>query len=298
MKCNKFTLLIRTDKSFDEEAFKEKLKNIEENGFFNFFYSQRFGSPRFINWFWGLLMLRGEYENVITSFLCSEGQREVQFFKELRKKIKDNLGNWEKVEEILSPFPLILNNELKVVRYLKNNPQDFSGALNQMPEQIQMWVFAYASLLFNRKISELTLLNKPLPEKLGLILSKDENDWMQYYEFLKQDGILEMPLKNLKPFQNIQWKKREIKTKEKAAIHKYKKVEEGIVLSFSLPKACYATTFLSHLFQLGSGMPPEQISDNIVDTKKVLEEGLIQDLLEKFKDISYSKKNDIFEKSE
>jgi TruD family tRNA pseudouridine synthase len=295
---NKFTLLVRTGKNFDAEKFEKNLKIIEENGFYNFFYSQRFGSPRFINWFWGLLILKGEYKNAVSSFLTSEGQREVLFFKNLREKIKENLGNWEKIEEILSPFPLILTNELKVVRYLKEQPSDFTGALNQIPEQVQMWIFAYASLLFNRKISDLISTNKPLPEKLPLILSKNQNDWIEYYDYLKEDGISTMPLNNLKPFANIQWKKREIKTKESVKIYKTKVIKEGVVLSFSLPKACYATTFLSHLFLLGSGTPPEDISDQIIDTKEMLGENPIKDVLEKFKDISHSKKQDFFEKSE
>src|SRR3989338_7909000 len=298
LKGNKFTLLIRTDKSFDKEKFKKNLRNIEENGFFNFFYSQRFGSPRFINWFWGLLILKGEYKNAITSFLCSAGQREVDYFKNLREKIRDNLGNWEKINEIIKPFPLILCNELRVIKYLRDNPSNFAGALNQIPEQTQMWIYAYASLIFNRKVSELALEGKPLPEKLPLILSKDQNDWAEYSDFLKEDGISAMPLNNLKPFQNIQWKKREIKVKEKAIVHDVKIIKEGVVLSFSLPKACYATNFLSHLFLLGSGMPPKNISDKIIDTKEVLGEGSIKDLLEKFKDISHSKKQDLFEKSE
>src|SRR3989338_2261795 len=193
LKGNKFTLLIRTDKSFDKEKFKKNLRNIEENGFFNFFYSQRFGSPRFINWFWGLLILKGEYKNAVLSFLCSEGQNETAYFKKIREEIKNHFGNWEKVAKILEPFPIILQNELKAVHYLKNNPSDFIGALNQIPEQIQLWVYAYGSLLFNRKISEYLRDDIKLPEKLPLILSNDKNDWIVYDDFLKEDGILSIP---------------------------------------------------------------------------------------------------------
>lgn len=298
LKGNMFTVLIRTNGSFDKKQFLSDLEDIKERGFLNFFYSQRFGSPRFVNWFWGLLILKGEYRNAVLSFLCSEGQREIQYFKNLREGIKKNIDNWGKIEEIMAPFPLVLQNELKVVRYLKNNPRDYVGALKQIPEQIQLWIFAYASLLFNRKISEYIHDGKLLPEKLPLILSTDKNDWLPYYDFLAEDGISSMPLANLKPFSDIQWKKREIKTREQVKIHKVEIVPEGIVLSFSLPKGCYATTFLAHFFQLTTGLPPKDISDKIVDTKEVLNEGSLKDLIEKFKEVTFSKTEDLFEKFE
>ena len=298
LKGNKFTILVRTDNYFDKEKFNKNLENVKASGFYNFFYSQRFGSPRFINWFWGLLILKGEYKNAVISFLCSEGQRESLYFKNLREEIKKNIDDWQKIEKILKPFPLILQNETKIVKELKNNPNDFAGALNQIPEQVQLWVFAYGSLLFNRKISEYISEKKPLPEKLPLILNKDKNDWLPYLDFLKEDGISYMPLKNLTPFPDIQWKKREIKIREKAQIYKTEIIPEGVVMSFSLPKGCYATTFLAHFFQLSSGLPPENISDKIIDVKEVLGQGSLKNIIEKFKEVTFSKSENIFEKFE
>src|SRR3989344_768074 len=298
LKGNKFTILIRTDESFKKEKFLENLEFIKKDGFFNFFYSQRFGSPRFINWFWGLLILKGEYKNAVLSFLCSEGQNETAYFKKIREEIKNHFGNWEKVAKILEPFPIILQNELKAVHYLKNNPSDFIGALNQIPEQIQLWVYAYGSLLFNRKISEYLRDDIKLPEKLPLILSNDKNDWIVYDDFLKEDGILSMPFQNLKPFNFIQWKKREMATKEKTEIHNIKIIKEGVVLSFTLPKGCYATSFLSNLFQLALGLPPENILQDQIDIKEILGEENIKNTLEKFKSITFSKTENLFDKFE
>lgn len=296
LKGNTFTILVRTDESFQKEKFLKSVEKINSDGFFNFFYSQRFGSPRFINWFWGSLILKGEYKKAVLSFLCSEGQREIEYFKKIRSEIKNQFGNWQSIEHILKPFPLVLHHETKIVRYLKNNPADFIGALNQISEQIQLWVFAYASLLFNRKISEYIKNNAPLPEKLPLIVSNDKNDWKEYYGFLKEDEINQFPISHLKPFPFIQWKKRRISTKEKAQIHKIKIIPEGVVISFTLPKASYATTFLSHLFQLTSGFPPQQFSDKAIDIKEALEKKNIQGVLEKFQKVIYPKTQDAFEK--
>ncbi|MDP3882496.1 MAG: tRNA pseudouridine(13) synthase TruD [Candidatus Staskawiczbacteria bacterium] len=295
---NKFTILIRTNNSFDKEQFKKDLAERQKNGFYNFFYLQRFGTPRLINWFWGLLIFRGDYKNAIYSFLCSEGQREIQYFKNLRNEIKNNLENWEEVEKKLELFPLIMQNELKVIRHLKKNLDDYIGALKQIPDQIKLWIFAYNSLLFNRKLSEYIAEGHTLPEKLPLFLSNDKNDWVPYHDFLKSDGIDSLFPKNIKPFTDIQWKKREIKTKIKAEVYKTKFVPEGVIMSFYLSKGCYATTFLSHFFQLQTGLPPKDISKNIIDTKQLLGEEPITDLIERFKNVTFSKSEDIFGKTE
>ena len=290
---NRFTILVRTGPDFDKDQFNHNLEKIKNSGFYNFFYTQRFSSPRFINWFWGLLILKGEYRKSVMSFLCSEGQREISYFKNIRNKIKDNFDNWDKVMEIIKPFPLALRNEIKVVKHLQQNPNDFVGALKQLPEQTKLWVFAYESLLFNRKISEYIENRRSLPEKLPMILSKNKEEWMPYFDFLKEDGISGINLKNIMPFPDILWKKKYINTKEKVDIHKVAFTKEGVVLSFSLPKGCYATTFLAHLFQLTTGVPPKDISNDIVDTKEILNEKPAKDLIEKFKEITFSKSENI-----
>jgi len=299
LEANKFTILIRTNPDFDKDQFNQNLEEVKRHGFFNFFYSQRFGSPRFINWFWGALVLKGEYEKSVSSFLCSGGQREISYFKNIRVEIKKNLGNWDKILDIIKPLPIALQNEIRVVEYLRKNPNDFVGALKQIEKQLQLWVFAYSSLLFNRKISEYISNGTKLPETLPLMLSDDKNDRMFYSDFLKEDGFSSVAMKNLTPFSNvIQWKKREIKTIVKAEIYKTELVPEGVILSFYLPKGCYATSFLSQLFQLETGAPPKDISENVIDTKKILNEGSISELSEKFKEIIFSKSENIFGDSE
>lgn len=296
LKGNRFTILLRTNKSFKEDEFLKNLDKIKKEGFYNFFYAQRFATPRLINWFWGLLILRGGYEKAVLSFICSPGLREVMYFKNLREEMRKNWRNWPEIGEIMEPFPLIFQNERKVIEYLKNNPDDFIGALNQIPEQVRLWIFAYASLLFNRKLSFCLKKGVKPPQKMPVIPSKDEKDWLFYKEFLEEDKIFSLPLKNLKPFSHIQWDKREINTKEMAVIRQTKIIPEGAVLNFALPKACYATTFLSQLFNLVSGLPPKDISYLPIDTKATLGQNSLKDILNKFSGIIHPKTENIFEK--
>lgn len=296
LKGNEFTVLVRTDSSFQREKFLENLRNIEKKGFLNFFYLQRFGTPRLINFYWGLFILRGEYQKAILSFLGSPGQRELPYFQKLREEVKENFGSWPKIEKILEPFPLIFQNERKIVSFLKNHPQDFIGALNQIPEQIQLWLFAYASWLFNKKMSLYLKQRVKLPKTLPLILNKDKKDWLFYQELLKENKIFSIPLKNIKPFPYIQWRKREIKTREEVKIQQTKIIPQGVILNFTLPKATYATTFLAHLFNIVSGLPPKNISSLPIDTKATLGKDSLEEVLNKFKEVIYPKTENILEK--
>jgi tRNA pseudouridine13 synthase len=297
LKGNEFTILIRTEKSFQKEKFLENLDEIKNDGFCNFFYLQRFGTPRLINFYWGLLILKGEYEGAVLSAICSPGEREFPYFKNLREGIKNYWPNFSKISEILEPYPLIFKEEIKMIDYLKLHPRDFSGALNQIPEQIKLWLYAFASFLFNRKLSLYTKKEINPPETMPLIFSRDENDWLFYKEFLKENEIFSIPFQNLKPFPYIQWQKREIKTKEKAKILDYKIVLEGVILDFILPKAGYATTFLAQLFNLVSGAPIKDISTFSIDTKATLGKSSLEEILNKFSEVIHPKTENIFEKS-
>ena len=293
---NKFTILVRTEENFQKENFFKKIKEIEKQGFYNFYYLQRFGTPRLINFHWGFSILKGDYKKAIFNFLSSPGKQELPYFQEIRKEIKKNWNNWQKIEEILTPFPIIFQNELKLVRYLKKRPGDFLGALKQIPEQIILWIFAFSSWLFNNKLALYIKEKEKLPKTLPLFLSKDKEDWFFYQDFLKKLKIFPPPFQNLKPYPYIQLKKREIKTKEKAKIEKIKIIPEGVILSFSLSKGVYATTFLAHLFNFFSGVPPKNISDLPVDTKATLGEKSLEDVLNCFHEVIHPKTENIFEK--
>jgi tRNA(Glu) U13 pseudouridine synthase TruD len=151
---------------------------------------------------------------------------------------------------------------------------------------VQLWVFAYSSLLFNRKITQCIEENQPLPANLPMVIQSNvKSDWLPYFDFLKEDGISAIPIKNLEPFSFMKVKRGYRKTREIAKIYKSKIVPEGVILSFSLKKGSYATSFLSHFFQLCSGLPQDNISKKIIDTKLLLGEQSITNITEKFQKI-------------
>ena len=287
LKANQFTILIRTGPDFKKEEFLKKLKEIEEKGFYNFFYLQRFGIPRLVAPYCGLYILRGDYEEAVKTALSKTGEREAIYFTALRQEIKKLWGNWENIKEILENFPITFQNELKMVDYLTKNPADFLGALNQIPRVVQLWLTSFAALLFNQKLSSYLKTGERPPQKLPLVLSSERKDWLFYEEFLKKLGIFSITftLKNLKPFPKISLRRREQNTKERAEILNYRIIPEGVILNFNLPKDCYVNTFLSHLFNLASGSPPKKFSNLPIDTKANLNQPTLEETLNKFSEV-------------
>lgn len=296
---NRFTILIRIDydhfNSKTVESFQKQIAEVRKNGFYNFYYLQRFGTPRLINIKWGMSILRGQYKEAVKSFISESSDRELPYFKNLRQSAEKIFGNWKEILKLFEPFPLTCRNELKVIRHLEKRPEDFAGALSTIPDQITLWIYAVASLLFNEKISSLVQAGKSIPNNLPLLLSNDAQDVLVYQDLLQEMNLYPPPFNNLRPFPFIRLNKRIARTKEFAEIHKVEVVDEGIIMSFSLSKGDYATTFLSHFFNLVTGKPPEWINPNIVDIKKTIGENSIEKTLEKFQSIIHSKNDNPFE---
>ena len=287
LKGNQFTILIRTGPNFNKEEFLKRLKEVEKSGFFNFFYLQRFGVPRLANQDCGLYVLKGDYEKAAFTAICKPGVRELLYFQSLRKEIEKLWGKWEAIEEVLELFPLTFRDERTVVNYLIKNPTDFLGAINQIPRVSQLWLTSFAALLFNKLLSSYSGIGKTPPETLPLVLSEKKGDWLVYKDLLNQVGVFSttFALKNLQPFPFIVLKEREQKTIEKVKILSQRIIPQGVILQFVLSKGCYATTFLSQLFNLVSGNLPKNFSNLPIDTKANLNQPSLEEILNKFSDV-------------
>jgi TruD family tRNA pseudouridine synthase len=282
---NRFTLYIRTQPgALTPEVRKtlaEKIQKIANEGFYNFFYLQRFASPRLINAQWGLSILRGDYKAAIKEFLTDRTERETPFFGNIRGEIKKNLGDWDAVSKILEPLPSFRCERI-IVEHLKKNPEDLVGALNSISDQTSFWVQGLSSLIFNEKLSSFIQNNQKPPEQLPTMLSGNIKEVQIYADLLKELGIYPLPLNNLRPFPTIQIKQQMIPTMGRVDFHDVEILDSGIILSFSLDKGEYATTFLSHLFNLVSGPATENVNTEILDIQKRL--GKETGSHEKFKD--------------
>lgn len=298
LRGNRFTVLVRTQTSLDEpnnaRMVAAVLAKVRDQGFYNFFYLQRFGTPRLRNYEWAYHILRGDYEHAVRDILTAPSDRELGYFKELRGRIEAAFGNWAEVQNILEPFPLMLVHERKIVEHLASHPGDYAGALKTIPDQITLWIYALASLFFNQKISEYLRKGKEPPERLPFILSDDRHDVDLYRDILQRYGLYPLPFKNLRPF-SIVLKKRDAPTKDRIQGLRGEVLPEGLLLRFELGKGQYATTFLSHLFNLTAGGIPQGISHERVDTTAALKKASLEPILERFASVIRVKRENTFE---
>lgn len=281
---NRFNIFIRTNNLYNPNLLMEKLKHIKEVGFYNFFGTQRFGGVRGIGHKLGLILLRGNYELAVKAFLVAQGKNEIPLVQDLRNKAKAIYGNWKEMIKIYDQMPYTFSGEIKVLKALTHEPDDYINALLAIKEQVKLWAYAYGSLLFNKKISQLVRNKIHLPAKLPLFLSNERSDKDLYEDFLEADQT-----KNfrdaVRPFPFIQLRHYEVPTLLSPKINSFNCTEDGVAINFELHKGAYATTFLSHIFTLTMGLPlPNWVSQKEVDTLKILELGTIEDIKKVFKE--------------
>lgn len=289
--ANIFTITVRTEESLDEMAVKTRVEMIEKYGVLNYFQSQRFGGLRLLSHKLGKLILQGNYDLAIRLFLFKTSSDDIPLIIKLRKEAEKSFPDWQKIEKIFKELPYTFANELKVARYLAENKDNVIGALIEIKDQTQLWVYAYSSLLFNKYLTLYSKTRGVVEEKLPVFLSDDSADSRLYQNYLKEDKTLNWR-KNLRPFKFIQIKKRLTSGRVWPTEINYRLFDGGAVIKFALGKGSYATTMLANLFELRQGLPtPEWLDTTETDPKEILGQGSIKQVRELLKDYWYSKKD-------
>lgn len=275
---NRFFIFVRTTGEIDEKQFLINFEKIKKEGALNFYFSQRFGEPRFINHLLGKLILQGKYREAVFNFLVDSGLSEIPLIKSRREEAKSNFSNWQKMKKVFEEFPFTFRNEILLLSYLEKNPNDFLGALITIKDMTQIFIFAYSSYLFN-KILSLNQDGLKLPEEIPLLLSDDWRDWKVYEYWLLKDKTQDF-LENLKPFLKFfKLQKRFVKSRIFPQKNIFKIMPEGVALSFILGKGSYATTFLSNFFEIKADSPvPEWMNNKEYDIKKELGLGSLNNI--------------------
>ncbi len=295
LKGNRFTITVRLAAPLsqaDQKDIQEKLEVAKTEGFWNFFYTQRFGTPRLISHRLGRLLLKGQYDEVVRMFCTYTGPRELPYFKAIREEVAAQWGNWTAIKEIFDRFPYHFGSERTFIHYLREHPGDFHGALMELPDQIRLWFYAYDSYLFNRKLSD-SIKTGSVPLRLPFLTSFNPADWEPYAEFLREDGV-RMPSRSYRDFPFVRVESRSCITLQPIEIHNVTIQDRVAVFSFSLPKGSYATSFLMGFFMLASGLPiVPGISMEQVDAKAILGTGTLASVLERFKTVLAQRQADL-----
>jgi len=258
---NRFTIIGRKmpNSNFDVTP------KIGVNYFYNYFYTQRFLPPRFANFYWAILLLQEHYEESLHNFLFFCSQYENLEIESMRKKAEQYSGKWTEVKKIFQNEEAYFEREIKVLEYLENNPTDTIGALNQIPEQVKLWIYSISSWFFNHKISSIIKSNRHIPNTLPMYMNQRDADYSMYKEFATNLNIYPPNNKILKAFPFLNFKNNYVKTLGSATVLKFEEKENYIKIVFDLETGSYATSFLAHFFNIISGKIPDGFSTKIIE---------------------------------
>lgn len=292
---NRFTITLRTPEIMDaalKRSMEARVAEAKTDGFWNFFYFQRFGTPRLLGHMLGRFIVKGQYENAVKMFLTFPAARELPYFIAIRKEVAGMWGDWQAIQKRIDPFAYHFHLERTFIRHLVDKPTDFLGALHELPDQIRLWIYAYDCYLYNRKLSELIRAGE-VPLSLPLITSFNPQDWKPYRAYLEEDAV-QMPSRAYKDFPFVRIESRRWPTLQNLTIHNAVFEDRFATFCFSLPKGSYATSFLMNFFMLASGLPiVPGIPTDQVDARKVLGQAPLAPVLERFKTVLDRRQTDL-----
>lgn len=288
---NYFTIAIRTENNINEAELAMRLGTIEKFGILNYYQKQRFGGLRLLNHSVGKLLAQGRFELAIKFILFKTNNYEMPIIKELKKQAEAVAPDYGKMVDIFERLPFSFFYELKLVNHLKENTNDFVGALTTIKESATICVYSYASLLFNKYLSEYTKKNGCVDEVFPLLLSPDKKDQLIYKKYLEEDET-ENFYENLRKLKFIYFAKRTVTGRVRVEDIKYKLFDHGAVVNFYLSKGSYATTFLANLFELIESDPvPEWVRGDRIDPLAIMGRPGLGKLKEIFGDYWENNKN-------
>lgn len=289
LKGNKFSIVIRAERKNNQELIA-KINTISSEGFYNFFSLQRFGS-RLINTELGRLILSGEFETAVKKYLTHDSPYEIGLIRKLRNEVKDHFGDWQKMTEIFEQYPYLMRSEIRLLKSLKENDGKYLLGLKGILDQTKLFAYSYGSYYFNKLLSKKITESEKIPENLPLISSNSE-DIDCYRDVISSQEISELKLdQDFLQFLGAN-RRRNIPTKIMPRIGKVIEIDPGYIICFALHKGGYATTMLSEIFDLYHGFPvPDWVKTEEIDCKKYLNEGSVQNTVEKLTQTKDSSQN-------
>jgi tRNA pseudouridine13 synthase len=158
---NRFEIIIReVSKKIASAEIEEVVSSLRDaSGFPNFYGIQRFGAIRPITHLVGKHIVHGNFEQAVMSYVANpiKGEDEEAFY------LREQLQQTRDFAEALRLYPPQLNFEKAMLNKLVVDPEDFVGALKELPKNLlTMFVYAYQSYLFNKIVSERIRRELPL----------------------------------------------------------------------------------------------------------------------------------------
>lgn len=260
LKANRFDVTVRDLRLPAEDLRERVLKIVDEldGKMPNYFGNQRFGSTRPVTHQVGRLILKGDYDEAVWTYIAKPYDEE---YKSIRK-VREELWETREVEGAAERFPEKFRYEKTLLYHLTKNPEDYEGAIKRLPEGLQtLFVHAYQSWVFNRTLSRLldegwydeeydiplvgykTEFNDNRPDQIMQeILEEEEIDREDFrspdISELQSKGSLRRAFADFRNFEVLDIDEDDLNMAKN-------KMEVG----FDLPKGCYATVFLREVMK-------------------------------------------------
>jgi tRNA pseudouridine13 synthase len=161
---NRFEICIRDADQEDLAGRVAAVTTTAAQSFPNYFGLQRFGVIRPLTHRVGELILRGEYEQAVATYVGQAFPLEREEIRMARTVF------WETRDPAvaLRELPVQMSFERSMLSFLKSQPGDYAGALRQLPPKLlSMFVSAFQSYLFNyalsHRLSRGHTLTEPVP---------------------------------------------------------------------------------------------------------------------------------------
>ena len=152
---NEFEITVR-DYDVSKESVRDTVSSVtdvvnETGGFPNYFGVQRFGTSRPVTHIVGENIIRGDLKGAVDAYLFHPSEFEEDEVKEARITLKKCNGDYSNLDLEL---PKIMGFEKILIDHLIKRPDDYRGAIAEMPTNLQMmFTHAYQSYLYNLMLS-------------------------------------------------------------------------------------------------------------------------------------------------
>ena len=168
IRANRFRMVLRRLTEDDVAAMQQALAAVRRDGIPNYFDDQRFGSVGPGQPFMARLLVLGQYEEALRLALSASYEHDRAPQKREKAILNAHWGNWVACRDRLPRGPVRI-----LIDHLCLHPADFRGALARLrPELRGLYLSAYQSHLWNRMLAawlmEHCQPNQLFPVKLRL----------------------------------------------------------------------------------------------------------------------------------